>query len=125
MEASGELSRHKKARQVFSNVKVMLTCFFDSRGIVHHECAPKDQTINKKYCLKVLRRLCDAVGRKRPHMWTGRNWQLHHDNAPAHSTHVIKGFSTKNNMALVRQPPYAPDLAPCDFCLFPKLKTTL
>ena len=22
----------------------------------------------------------------------------------------------------VRQPPYSPDLAPCDFCLFPKLK---
>ena len=21
----------------------------------------------------------------------------------------------------VRQPPYSPDLAPCDFCLFPKL----
>ena len=22
----------------------------------------------------------------------------------------------------VRQPPYSPDLAPCDFCLFPKLR---
>ena len=22
---------------------------------------------------------------------------------------------------IVRQPPYSPDLAPCDFCLFPKL----
>ena len=22
----------------------------------------------------------------------------------------------------VRQPPYIPDLAPCDFCLFPKLR---
>ena len=47
----------KKARQVCSNVKVMLTCFFDSHGIVHHECAPKGQTINKE----VLHCLCDAV----------------------------------------------------------------
>ena len=31
-----ESPRPKKARQVRSNVKVMLTCFFDSRGIVHH-----------------------------------------------------------------------------------------
>ena len=38
--------RPKKARQVRSNVKVMLTCFFDSRGIVHHEYAPEGQTIN-------------------------------------------------------------------------------
>ncbi|XP_037570474.2 uncharacterized protein LOC119452325 [Dermacentor silvarum] len=29
--------RPKKARQVRSNVKVMLTAFFDSRGVVHHE----------------------------------------------------------------------------------------
>ena len=25
----------------------------------------------------------------------------------------------------VPQPPYSPDLAPCDFCLFPKLKENL
>ena len=25
----------------------------------------------------------------------------------------------------VPQPPYSPDLAPCDFCLFPKLKEKL
>ena len=28
-------------------------------------------------------------------------------------------------MPLIRQAPYSPDLAPCDFWLFPKLKTTL
>ena len=28
-------------------------------------------------------------------------------------------------MKTVRQPPYSPDLAPCDFCLFPKLKEKL
>ena len=58
-------------------------------------------------------------------MWTGKNWQLYFDNAPAHSAHAIKGFLAINNTALVRQPPYYPDLAPFDFWLFPKLKTTL
>ena len=33
--------RPKMARQVRSNVKVMLTAFFDSRGVVHHEYAPQ------------------------------------------------------------------------------------
>ena len=41
--------RPKKTRQVRSNVKVMLTYFFDSRGIVHHEYAPEGQTNNKEY----------------------------------------------------------------------------
>jgi transposase len=34
-------------------------------------------------------------------------------------------FVTDNNMVIVPQPPYSPDLAPCDFILFPKLKMKL
>jgi hypothetical protein len=30
-----------------------------------------------------------------------------------------------SNMVIVPQPPYLPDLAPCDFALFPKLKMEL
>ena len=63
-----ESPRPKKARQVRSNVKVMLTCFFDSRGIVHHEYAPEGHAINKEYYLQVLRRLREAVRRKRRDM---------------------------------------------------------
>ena len=117
-----ESLRPKKARQVRSNVKVMLTCFFNSRGIVHHEYVPEGQTINKDYYLEILRRLRDAVRRKRPDRWTGKNWQLHHDNAPAHPADVIKSFLAKNNMALVRQPTYSPHLVPCHFWLFPQVK---
>ena len=88
---------------------------FDSRNIVHHEYASEGKTINKEYYLEILRRLCDAVRRKRPKMWTRKNWQFHHDKASALSTHVIKGFLAKSNTALVRQPPYSPDLASFDF----------
>ena len=103
----------------------MQTCFFDSCDIVHLEYAPEDQAINKKYYLQVLRRLREAMRRKRPDMWTAKNFQLNHDNDPAHSAHVIHAFLAKNSMSLVRQAPYSPDLAPCDFWLFPKLKTIL
>jgi hypothetical protein len=30
-----------------------------------------------------------------------------------------------NNMVIIPYPPYSPDLAPCDFDLFPKWKTKL
>lgn len=52
-----EEPRPKKARQVRSNVKVLLTVFFDFNGIVYHEFLPPDSTVNKKYYLEVLRRL--------------------------------------------------------------------
>jgi hypothetical protein len=32
---------------------------------------------------------------------------------------------TINNIVIVPHPPYSPDLAPCDFTLFPKLKMKL
>jgi hypothetical protein len=31
-------------------------------------------------------------------------------------------FVTNSNMVIVRHPSYSPDLVPCDFALFPKLK---
>ena len=68
VETSGSTKVQKKPRQVRSNVKVMLTCFFDFRDIVDHEYAPEGQTINKEYYLEILRRLRDAVRRKRPVM---------------------------------------------------------
>ena len=120
-----ESQRPKKAQQVHSNVKVMLTCLFDSHGIVQHEYAPEGQTINKECYLQVICRLCEAVRRKWQDMWAAKNFQLHHDNAPAYSAHMIHAFLAKNSMPLVRQAPYSPDLAPCDFWLFPKLKTIL
>jgi hypothetical protein len=34
-------------------------------------------------------------------------------------------FVTNNNMVIIPHPPYLSDLAPRDFCLFPKLKMKL
>jgi transposase len=110
---------------VRSKVKVLLTVFFDYRGIAHHSYAPTGQTINKEYYLEVIRHLRDAVRCKRLDLWASRNWQLHHDNAPAHSSHLIQSFLAKHGIPVVRQAPYSPDMAPCDFWLFPKLKRPL
>ena len=116
--------RPKKARQVRSNIKVLLTVFLDSRGVVHHEYA-QGQTVTKQYYEGVLCCLCNAVWRKQLFLWAAGTWQLHHDNAPAHSSHLIQGFLAKHNIPLIRQAPYSPDMAPCDFWLFPKLKMPL
>jgi hypothetical protein len=37
----------------------------------------------------------------------------------------ITEFVTNNNMVIISHPPYLPDLAPCDFAPFPKLKMKL
>ena len=50
---------------------------------------------------------------------------LHHDNAPAHASLLIRSYLAKHQTSVVPHPPYSPDLATADFFLFPKLKTTL
>jgi len=57
--------------------------------------------------------------------WTNQRQVLHHDNAPAHSSFLVRNFLVKNKTTVVPQSPYSPDLAPANFFLFPKLKSTL
>ncbi|XP_026828642.1 uncharacterized protein LOC105286551 [Ooceraea biroi] len=107
--------RPKKIRQSRSNVK----------GIVHHEFLPYGSTVTKEYYQEVLRRLRENVRRKRPELWKNNSWVLHHDNAPAHTSLLIANFLQKYSITVLPQAPYSPDLAPCDFFLFPKIKTHL
>jgi len=48
-----------------------------------------------------------------------------HDNAPGHASLLIRSYLAKHQRSVVPHPPYFPDLAPADFFVFPKLKTTL
>ncbi len=50
---------------------------------------------------------------------------LHHDNAPSHCAQLVAKFLETNDMLVISHTPYSPDLAPCDFFLFPKLKLAL
>jgi hypothetical protein len=43
----------------------------------------------------------------------------------AHTSLKSTEFVTNNNMVIIPHPPYSPELAPCDFALFPKLKMKL
>jgi hypothetical protein len=114
--------RSKKAQREQSQGAAV---FFDYRRIVRHSYAPEGQTMNKKYYLEVICHLRDAVRCKRPDLWASRNCQLHHDNAPAHSSHLIQSFLAKHGIPVVHQAPYSPNMAPCDLWLFPKLKRPL
>ena len=59
---------------------------------------------------------------KRRDQWENGTWILHHDNVPTHKALSIRQFLAERQVAVLDQPPYSPDLAPCDFFLFPKLK---
>ena len=63
----------------------------------------------------------DSVGRGQ-HSWNQRQSHFHQDNAPVHNSILVTNYLSKTNIKTVPHPLYSPDLAPCDFWIFPKLR---
>ena len=80
------------------------------------------QTVNKKYYVEVLREFSKRFLGKKPALFKSGQWHFHQDNAPVYNSILVTDYLTKMGIKTVRQPSYSKDLAPCDFCLFPKLR---
>ena len=102
-----------KAHQVRSNVKFMLTVFFNCNSVVYHVFLSQGRTVNKEYYLEVMTRLLEAIRQKRTELWKNQSRILQHDNVL-----LLCKFLVKNKT-------YSPDFSPVDVFLFPKLKTPM
>ena len=60
--------------------------------------------------------------RKWPALLKSGQWHFHQDNAPVYNSILVTDYLTKMGIKTVRHAPYRPDLAHCDFWLFPKLR---
>ena len=49
-------------------------------------------------------------------------WHFNQVNAPVHNSILVTDYLTKMGIKTTPHPPSSPDLAPCDFCLFSKLR---
>ena len=49
-------------------------------------------------------------------------WYFQQDNAPVHNSILVTDYFTKMGIKTVPQSPYSPDVGPCDFLLFPKVR---
>ena len=65
-----------------------------------------------------------CYNKKRP----GKGWSgvhLLHDNASSHKCEIVKSFLASEKVTVLNHPHYSPDLSPCEFCLFQRLKKML
>jgi len=56
---------------------------------------------------------------------TDLNMRRVSDNTPCHASLLVWQFLSNKNITVCPHPPYSPDLAPCNFWLFPKVKMTM
>jgi histone-lysine N-methyltransferase SETMAR len=80
--------------------------------------------ITGEYYFILLTRLDEKLREKRPGLQK-KNIIFYQDNAPAHKSVLAIGKLRNLHYELLEHPPYSPDLAPSDFCLFSKLKLFL
>ena len=57
-----------------------------------------------------------------PALFKSSKWYFQQGNAPVHNSILVTDYLSKMGIKTVPQPPYSPDLTPCDFWLFPKLR---
>ena len=60
---------------------------------------------------------------KRPALFKSGQGYFHRHNTPVHNSILVTPYLTKMGIKTVPQPPYSTDLAPCDFWLFPKIRS--
>ncbi len=101
--------------------KLKLILFFGIQGTVMAEWVPYQKNVDTAFYIETLWKLRICIRKKRPELWVENLFMLHHDNAPSHRANSTQKFPEKNNMWLMSHPP-SPDLAPCDFFIFLKLK---
>ena len=117
-------SKHPIIAKRSLSAKVLYAIFFSGEGVAIKMPVKKGKSITKKYYKDiVLKKLKKYYQKRRP--TTGFKHVHLHDNAPTHTSAIVTAFLKKEKVTLLPHPPYSPDLAPCDFFLFPKLKSFL
>ena len=104
---------------------MLYAIFFDSKGPVFEIPIWKGSSVTGKfYGESVLTQLVDFHQKRR--LRTGvHSTKLLHDNAPAHKSTTVQEYLKESGLDVLDHPPYIPDLSPCDFWLFPRLKEML
>jgi histone-lysine N-methyltransferase SETMAR len=96
----------------------MLSAYFSPTGFVSIEFLPEGQKYNSQFFAEtILPSLVTRLSVRRPKL-KATAAHLHLENAKPHNSWLSIEKMEESGFIRVRQPPYSPDLAPCDFFLF-------
>lgn len=112
-------------RRTLATAKVMILTFFDCKGMIYYEYVQRPQTVNQQVFRTIFRRFDAAHARRRPRSTVNGCKFIHLDNAPAHNANLTLALIGQLGWTRLPQPSYSPDLSPCDFWLYSRLKKNL
>lgn len=102
--------------------KVMLCVWWNYEGPVHWELVPDGRAIDGNLYAEQLQRVHDALSTRYPAILNRGRALLQHDNAPAHTSRIVKRkIQELEGIEVIPHPAYSPDLAPSDYHMFRSL----
>ena len=99
----------------------MLTLCFDCCGPLLIDWLPHSTTVNADHYGETMEHLRGAIKAMRPGMLSC-DVILHHDNARSHSGRITCEKMQHFQWEVLPDPPYSPDLTPCDYHVFGPMK---
>ena len=111
----------RKFKVIASARKILLTIFWDIKGVVHMEFLKQGHTVNSEKYISTLRTLKVRLRRVR----SRRDSILQHDMALPHTSRQTQDALAQLKLSALPHPAYSSDLAPSDYFLFLQLKKHL
>jgi len=105
--------------------KVMLSVWWDWKGIIHYELLQRGETINLVLYCAQFDHLNEEFYKERPELGNREGAVFHHDNAQPHTSLVTRNKLTSLGWEILMHPPYSPDLAPLTTICFGLCKILL
>lgn len=105
--------------------KVMLSIWWDLKGVIYFELLDNDTTITAEVYSYQLMQVQEALEEKRPALTNRKGVILLHDNARPHVAKMTQQKIKELGWEILPHPPYSPDIAPSDYHLFRSLQDHL
>ena len=127
MEASW-FSSSKNVHPTQFAVKVMFIVAYDIDGVIlHHTVSPRQRVNADYYCMFLQHHLRSMLRRKRRHLVV-QNPIILHGNAKSHTAAAAAAVTDLLRCCqweILVHPPHSPDMSPCDYDFFTKVKEPL
>ena len=115
----------KKFRTEPSAEKVMLTLFWDEKGIILEHYTPRGTAVTSASYSDLLKIHFRPAIKSKRHGLLSSGVLLQHDNARPHTACTTVATITDLHFECLPHPPFSPDLAPSDFHMFGPLREAM
>lgn len=105
--------------------RLLMTVWWNSRGIIHLSYLPHGQTITAAVYSSQIQEVHQKLLQTHPALVNRKGVVLLQDNARPHTASMTRATLKDVGWEILPHPPYSPDISPCDYYLFLSLSNFL